>query len=148
MSDAFDRVEAIKKAALPQRLSAGAIHLANFWRAGTRCKSGWRSTCACGLDQNSFCRVKLKWIGILTELHGGFPYDLTGNEEYFVIEAMTLSTVKASGLTILVDVPGASRPVKLGGDRENWNLLPELAAMDEDSRPMFLETVLLMQEKL
>lgn len=148
MSNAWDRVEAIKKAALPQRLSAGAAHLANFWRAGTRCKSGWGSTCNCGLDQNGFCRTKLKWIGILMEFHDGLPYGLTGTEEFFVIEAMSLSAIKASGLTILVEVPGARKPLRLGGENEIWNILNELEAMDENDRPMFLETVVLMQEKL
>jgi len=148
MSSTLDRIEQIKKGALPQRLAAGAAHLGRMWKEGTKCKSGWRSTCTCGLDQNSFCRTKLKWISILQEFHGNFPYGLTGAEEYFVIEAMTLSSVKASGLVVLVDVPGARKPIKLGGDNENWNILNELAEMDEDSRPAFLETVVLMQEKL
>lgn len=148
MSDAFDRVEQIRKGAIPQRLASGAGHLGRMWKEGTRCKSSWRATCACGLDQNSFCRTKLKWVGLLVEFYGIFPDGLTGEEEYFVIEAMTLSMVKASGLVVLVEVPGARKPLKLGGDNEIWNILNELEAMDEDSRPGFLETVVLMQEKL
>lgn len=148
MSAILDRIEQIKKGSGSQRLSTGAGHLGRMWKDGIRCKSGWRSTCACGLDQNSFCRTKLKWIGILQEFYGGFPYDLTGVEEFFVIEAMTLSMVKASGLVLLVEVPGARKPIRVGGDLENWNFLPELGAMDPDSIPAFLEAVVLVQEKL
>jgi hypothetical protein len=146
MTSIVDRIEEIRKSALPGRLKIGAGHLGRLWKEGLRCKSGWRSTCSCGLDQTVFCRTKLKWIDVLRELRGGYPYGLAGTEEYFVIEAMTLSMVEASGLTVLVEVPGARKPVKLGGLPETWNLLPELAAMDEDSRPGFLEVVMLVQE--
>lgn len=148
MSSILDRIEQVRKGALPQRLAAGASHLGRMWREGVRCKSAWRSTCACGLDQTSFCRTKLKWVGLLVELYGFFPDGLTGEEEYFVIEAMTLSMVKASGLTVLVEVLGARKPIKMGGALENWNLLNELEEMDPDDVPGFLEAVVLMQEKL
>jgi hypothetical protein len=65
-----------------------------------------------------------------------------------VIEAMTLSMVKASGLVVLVEVLGARKPIKMGGPLENWNLLNELGEMDPDGVPGFLEAVVLMQEKL
>lgn len=148
MFSALDRIEQIKKGSLPQRLAAGAGHLGRMWKEGVRCKSSWKSTCSCGLDQNSFCRTKLKWVGLLVELYGIFPDGLTGDEEYFVIEAMTLSMVKASGLVVLVEVLGARKPIKMGGALENWNLLNELGAMDPDDVPGFLEAVVLVQEKL
>jgi len=148
MSAILDRIEQIKKGSLPQRLGVGAGHLGRMWKEGVRCKSAWKATCACGLDQNSFCRTKLKWVGLLVELYGIFPDGLTGAEEYFVIEAMTLSMVKASGLVVLVEVPGARKPIKMGGALENWNLLNELGEMDPDDVPGFLEAVVLMQEKL
>lgn len=148
MGSPLDRIAEIQKAAIPGRLVVGAGHLGRFWKEGTRCQSGWKSTCACGAAQTSFCRAKLRWVSLLQELHGGNPYGLTGTEEFFVIEAMTLSMVKASGLTVLVEVPGARKPIKVGGEPESWNIFPELGAMDPDSVPAFLETVTLIQEKL
>lgn len=149
MSDPIlDRIEQLKKGNLPARLGKGMEILAQLWRTGTRCKDGWRGSCSCAPAPTQFCQAKAKWIRLLQEFHGGYPYGLTGAEECFVIEAMSLSMVKISGIKILVEVPGARKPIKFGGDREEWDLLPELAAMDEDNRPAFLETVILMQEKL
>jgi hypothetical protein len=147
MTTAIDRVEEIRKGALPGRLTVGAGHLGRFWKAGIRCAAGWRGSCQCD-PQTSFCKAKLKWIEILKELHGGLPYGMTGAEEYFVIESMTLSMIEASGLTVIVEVPGARKTIKFGGKSEAWALLPELAAMDPDDVPGVLEAVVLMQEKL
>jgi hypothetical protein len=142
-------VEAVQKGVLATRLGTGAGHLAKFWREGVRCGSGWQATCACGPGETPFCRAKAKWVGLLVELHDGkYPYDLTGSEPFFMVEAMTLQMVKASGLTVLVEVPGARKPIKFGGPVETWNLLPELAAMDMDDWPGVLEAVVLAQEKL
>lgn len=146
MSDTIDRIEEIRRIGLKGRLVKGAEILGDYWRAGTRCKSGWRATCSCDSEQTPFCRAKVKWIGVLRDFYKGYPSGLTGTEEYFMIEAMTLSMVEASGLTVLVEVPGAIKPIKFGGLPETWDLLPELAAMDEDSRPAFLMTVTLLQE--
>jgi len=146
-SSTLDRIAELQKNALKPRLENGASKLGHFWRSGSRCASGWRSTCACP-EPRDFCLVKLKWVALLREWHGGDPYGLAGDEEFYVIEAMTLTMVQASGLTVLVDVPGAPRPLKLGGRPDAWAILPQLAEMDEDNRPGFLHAVTLTQEKL
>jgi hypothetical protein len=148
MMTSMDRVEELRKAALPKRLAVGASHLGKFWKEGIRCKSGWREACSCGAEQTVFCRLKFKWIVMLKEYRNGYPDSLTGEEEYFLIEAMTPSMIEASGLTVLVEVPGALGPIKLGGPAASWNLFWELASMDEDRRPGFLTATFLIQEKL
>jgi hypothetical protein len=141
-------VEAVQKGVLATRLGTGAGHLVKFWREGIRCGSGWQATCNCGPGETPFCRAKIKWVGLLVELHAGkYPYDLTGSEPFFIVEAMTVQMVKASGLIVLVEVPGARKPIKFGGLMGGWNLLPELAAMDADDVPGVLEAVVLVQEK-
>lgn len=146
MTTTLDRIEQLRRGAFPNRLALGASHLGKSWRDGIRCKSGWQGICSCGPEQNVFCRTKLKWIEMLKEYRNGLPDGLTGSEEYFLIEAMTPAMIEASGLTVLVEVPGAIKPIRIGGPVDSWNLFAELAAMDQDSVPAFLMTVTLIQE--
>ena len=143
----LDRIEELRRGGIKERLAKGAGILADLWRRGIRCGSGWRKDCICPL-KNEFCGAKSKWVGLLAEHHAGIPYGLTGAEDFFVIEAMTPQMIKASGLVVLVEVPGARKPIKLGGRPESWDIFPELGVMDPDNVPAFLETVILMQEKL
>lgn len=147
MSEILDRIEELRRGGIKDRLAKGAGILAGLWRTGIRCGNGWKKDCVCPA-KNEFCAAKNKWVGLLADHHAGIPYDLSGQEPFFVIEAMTPQLIKASGLVVLVEVPGARKPVKLGGNVESWNIFPELGVMDPDSIPAFLETVILMQEAL
>lgn len=145
-TETLDRIAELQRNALVPRLQKGASILGQLWKSGSRCASGWRLGCSCP-EPREFCSAKIKWLGLLKELHGGHPYGLTGEEQFYMIEAMTLSMVHASGLTVFVEV-GGPKPLKLGGHPNNWAILPELAEMDEDNRPAFLEAVTLTQGKL
>jgi hypothetical protein len=148
MTTTLDRIAELKKASLPGRLSKGAEILGQFWRDKVRCKNGWRQTCSCGSETSRFCEVKAKWLGLLQEFHGGWPYDLVGNEEYFVIEAMTVRQFEASGLTALVQVPGARKPLRIGPKGTQWRTLIDLACLPEgDDLASGLEAVMKLQEK-
>lgn len=156
-----DRVAEINNVTLRKRLVAGASILLKLWRQGIRCGGGWSMNCSCH-ERVDFCAAKEKWIGLLKELHGDLPYNvrgtdavgaimgrslLTGAEPFFIVEAMTPKMIQASGLTVLVETPGARKPLKMGGSPENWNVFYELAQMDPDSVPIFLDTYITVQEK-
>jgi hypothetical protein len=129
--DTIERVEAAKKSALPSRLLKGAGLLGQLWRDGTRCVSMWSRVCPCS-PQNDFCQVKLKWIKLLEEYYDGIPFGLSGNEPFYVIEAMKVSQFRATGLTALVDVPHASTPIRVGVRGTTWKTLVDLAELQDD----------------
>jgi len=85
-----------------QRLYKGAEILGKFYRAGKRCMNGWAGIC---LDpdeaKSGFCRAKLQWLALAA---GESDRDLSGVEsEFGLVEAMKLSELDASGLTITLD---------------------------------------------
>jgi hypothetical protein len=147
MSEILDRIEELRRGGIKDRLARGAGILADLWRQGIRCGNGWKKDCVCPA-KNEFCAAKNKWVGLLVDHHAAVPYGLTGAEDFFVIEAMTPTMIKASGLVVLVEVPGARKPLKLGGDVQTWDIFPELEVMDPDNVPGFLETVVRLQEKI
>lgn len=145
--DDLDRIEELRRGGIKDRLAKGARIMIDLWRSGVRCGNGWKKDCVCPV-KNEFCLSKNKWVGLLAEHHAGIPYGLTGEEPFFIIEAMTPRLIQASGMVVLVEVPGARKPIKFGGKVESWDLLPELGVMDPDNVPALLETVVVMQEKL
>lgn len=124
------RVEAAKKSAIPSRLLRGAEVLGRLWRAGQRCLSGWARICPCP-NPTEFCQVKVKWIGLSDEYYGGPPFGLAGHEPFYVIEAMTVSQWRASGLTAVVEVPGGEK-IRVGVRGTTWKTLVDLAALQDD----------------
>jgi hypothetical protein len=131
MSETTDRVEAAKKSALPSRLLKGAGLLGQLWKEGVRCVSLWSRICPCDPKTN-FCEVKRKWISLAEEYYNGPPFGLSGNEPFYVIESMTVSQFRATGLTALVDVPHASTPIRVGVRGTTWKTLVDLAALQDD----------------
>jgi len=129
--DVLARVEAAKKSALPGRLLKGAGHLGRLYREGQRCLSGWSRICPCPTPTD-FCQVKVKWVALADELYGGPPSSLAGHEPYYVIEAMTLSQFRASGLTALIELPGTPVPLRVGAQGTTWKTILDLAALRDD----------------
>lgn len=121
----YDRVAEIKRAALPRRLATGAGYLGGFWRDGIRCLGGWRMRCPCE-KKNDFCQTKARWIELLLELHGEWPYGVDPSSPFAVIEAMTLSQFDATGLTMLVEIPPARKPIRIGPRGTSWDTVRDL----------------------
>lgn len=126
-----DRIEAVKKSALPGRLLRGAEILGRLWRDGQRCLSGWARICPCPTPTD-FCQAKVKWVAINDEYYGGPPFGLAGHEPYYVIEAMKVSQFRATGLTALVELPGAAESLRIGVKGTTWKTLVDLAALQDD----------------
>ena len=124
----MDRVEELAKLALLGRLGKGSAYLGEVRSKGLRCGGGWTSECPCGTAATALCRGKLRWIKYLLELHDGqWPYELTGKEPFAIIEAMTVSQFMATGLTALVELPGAEKPIRVGKRGTIWETIVHLA---------------------
>jgi hypothetical protein len=138
-----DRVAEISKAAIPGRLLKGATNLGEAWRAGQRCLSGFSRICPCPTP-TEFCQIKRKWIVLAEEYYGGPPFGLTGNELFYVVEAMTVSQFKATKLTAIVQLPietvvqgneagvVSSTVVRVGHRGTTWRTLADLADLQDD----------------
>lgn len=124
-------VDARRLAAIPSRLSRGASHLGRLYREGQRCPSAWSRICPCSTP-NDFCLVKRQWIQLLEEYYDGPPFGLGGNELFYVIEAMTVSQFRATGLTALVQVARDLPPIRVGVRGTTWKTLVDLAALQDD----------------
>lgn len=124
----MDRLEQLRRQGLKGRLRKGVAYVGTVWRAGHRCKDGWKGMCNCGTDATSFCRGKIRFMGLLLEYHGGWPYELSGTEDFAIIEAMTVKEFEASGLTARVELPRVETPLRIGkkGGAE-WMVLFELS---------------------
>jgi hypothetical protein len=125
------RIAEIEKSALPGRLLKGATNLGTTWRAGQRCLSDWSRICPC-VAPTDFCQVKRKWIALAEEFYGAPPHGLSGNEPFYVIEAMTLSQFRATGLTALIELPGAAMPIRVGSRGTTWKTILDLAELQDD----------------
>ena len=124
----MERLEQLKRAGLKARLLKGAVFLGKGWKAGQRCKNGWTGTCTCGAEATSFCKDKQQWVKLLLEYHGVWPYELTGTEDFAIIEAMrSVSQFEASGLTARVELPGVETPIRFGAKGTMWTTLVDLA---------------------
>lgn len=125
-----DRIQELQIEALEDRLRKGAAFIGAQWRAGVRCASGWSGVCSCGPATNAFCRGKMRWVEILLERHKSWPYGVVPTDPFAVIEAMTVSMFKASGLTALVSAPGASAPWRVGEGGTEWQTIADLGAIE------------------
>ena len=123
-----DRVFELQQRSIFKRLGTGSAYLGEAWRNGHRCKGGWTGSCPCGdAGMTPFCKGKVRWVALLLQLHGHWPYELTGQEEFAIIEAMPLTQFAATGLTARVEVPGAALPIRFGRNGTHWWTLLDLA---------------------
>lgn len=125
-----DRIAQAKKSAIPGRLRKGAGVLGRLWKEGVRCQtgSGW-GKCLCK-PQTDFCEAKSRWVALLKELHDGelpIPED-----DFYVLEAMTVSQIRETGLTIQVAGPIGRPPIRIGPTGTSWRTIVDLSALDED----------------
>ena len=131
--NSLNRVAEIHRSAIPSRLLKGAENLGTAWRSGQRCLSGFARICPCPTP-TEFCQVKLKWIALAEEYYGGMPFGLSGYEPFYVIEAMTVSQFRQSGLTATVEVPYSTvrTTIRVGSQGTTWKTLVDLADLQDD----------------
>lgn len=108
------------------RLLKGAGYLGKLWQGNVRCQSGFKLACACE-PKTKFCEAKALWL----KLAGEDSRVVGGSEDEFaVVNLMTLPEREATGLTVTVDYPGVG-PVRVGPSGDiPWKLH---GAMDPDS---------------
>ena len=85
-------------------------------------------------EPTGFCLAKKKWIGLVEEYYGGMPFGLSGYEPFYVIEAMTVSQFRQSGLTATVEVPYSTvrTTIRVGSQGTTWKTLVDLADLQDD----------------
>lgn len=116
----------------PARLLRGATVLGQIWRAGHRCAGGWSRSCDCEAP-TPFCQAKAKWIALLDSLPSGHVRDWAKRDDgpLFVVEAMTIAELEASGLTVFVLGP-QGQPLAFGGPNGTcWQTLRDLMKAPE-----------------
>lgn len=140
-----------KKAMIRPRLEKGAEILGRLWQDGTRCVSEWSGICPCPAP-NDFCISKLKWLGLVRELHDGkYPHGLAGTEGFLVLECMTDKMFEVSGLTILKEVPGARSLIRVGRNGTCLQTildLQEIREKEPENYAAAVESVVRIQEVL
>jgi hypothetical protein len=136
-----------QKAMIPMRLLKGSEVLGRLWRSQVRCRSEWAGLCPCAAP-GDFCTAKLKWLGLVRELHGGkYPYDLSGLEGLLVLECMDAKMFEATGLTILLALPGVRAPLRIGRSGTCGRTIIDLVAIpDGPDRADAIEAVIRIQE--
>lgn len=159
MAAVSDRIELAKRSVIPARLLRGAEVLGRLWRDEGKPPCGWKAVCDCK-SKLEFCAAKLKWVDLAREYYQGDPWGLRGDEPFYMIEAMTNSQFKATGLTALVQVPtsfvedehGAvgvkeSEIIKIGAQGTDWGTLVDLGSIqNENERWTAVNAVLRIQE--
>lgn len=136
-----------QRSAIPLRLVNGAKILGDLWRLSGRCVSEWSGICPCP-EPKEFCKAKLKWLGLVRDLHGGkYPYELSGNEGLLTLECMDAKMFEATGLTILLALPGARAPLRIGRRGTCGQTILDLVAIpDGPDRTDAIEAVVKIQE--
>jgi hypothetical protein len=131
MTTIQERVLFAQRSGIPTRLLHGAEVLGRLWREKVRCKSGWASGCSCE-PPTDFCAVKAKWVALYIE-YTGFENSgwLAFNEPFGVIEAMSVRQFEATGITVRVELPGASVPLLVGPKGTWWKTVSDLGAIDD-----------------
>lgn len=130
MTSSIERVQELRRGTTAERLLKGASVLGHYWRENVRCEKGWGRICECKVP-NDFCRAKLKWLGLLMDSEQAAQFadpSWTGDEPFFVIEAMNKTQFEASGLTALIEIPGLKEPLRVGANGQNLDIFDQLAA--------------------
>ena len=122
--DIQEIIKTKQRAMLPTRLLRGAEILGNLWRSGVRCSGGWGSACSCP-QATDFCTTKDRWVALYVEYVG------TKNQGPIdVLQAMSVRQFEATGLTVLVLVPGSEIPIRVGKNGTLWQTISDLGALE------------------
>lgn len=141
-----DTIKAKQKAMIPKRLLKGAEVLGELWRSGVRCVSEWSGICPCPTPTD-FCEAKKRWLTLVREYHDGkLPYELAGTENLLVLECMDEKMFEATGITILIALPGARAPIRVGRKGTTGQTIVDLKMIPEGpERQEAIEAVIKIQ---
>ncbi len=130
MSDmsVMERIRLARRAGLASRLMKGAAAIGEIRRLGLFCSGGWSAQCPCS-PRSDFCEAKERWLGIVEELHDGPPWGLTGMEEFYLAEAMTLEQWNATRLTLRILPPTGKDEIRIGPRGTDWGTIRTLAEL-------------------
>ncbi len=145
MHAAIERIAEIRRAGLAARLMKGAVAIGKIRRLGVFCSGGWSRECPCS-PRSDFCDAKALWLELAEELHAGPPWGLSGDEPYYLAEAMTGAQWLATGLTMRILDPSRRREILVGAGGTDWATVKALsAAYGTQDYPELLESVAAIQ---
>lgn len=148
MHPAIERVEQIRRAGLHARLMKGARAIGEIRRLGVFCSGEWSRNCPCD-PRSDFCDAKALWIELVEDLHEGPPWSLSGDEPFYLAEAMTCSQWLATGLTMRILDPSRRHEIRVGPGGTDWATVKMLAeAYGGQDYPELLESVAKIQKVL
>lgn len=149
MANVQEIIKAKQKAMIPNRLLKGAEVLGELWRSGVRCVSQWSGVCPCPAPTD-FCEAKKRWLGLVLEFYDGkYPYELSGTENLLVLECMDGRMFDATGITILLALPGARAPIRVGRKGTCGQTIIDLRAIpDGPDQQAAIEAVIRIQAVL
>jgi len=124
----FERIERARRAGLSARLMKGAAAIGEIRRLGLFCSGGWSAQCPCN-PRSDFCDAKYRWLNLVEELHGGPPWGLTGFEEFYLAEAMTIRQWDATRLNLRILPPTGHDEIRVGPRGTDWRTIRQLAAL-------------------
>ena len=122
----FERIEKARRAGLSGRLMKGAAALGELRRMGLFCSGEWSGTCPCN-PRSDFCDAKMRWLGLVEDLHGGPPWGLTGFEKFYLFEAMTTKQWDATRLTAKIMPPTGHDAILVGPRGTDWATVKTLS---------------------
>ena len=121
----LERIEKARRAGLSSRLMKGAAAIGELRRMGLFCSGEWSGTCPCN-PRSDFCDAKLRWLGLVEDLHGGPPWGLTGFEKFYLFEAMTIGQWAATGLNARILPPTGNDSIRIGPRGTDWKTFTQL----------------------
>ncbi len=92
------------------------------------CSGGWSKACPCN-PRSDFCEAKELWISLVEEFHQGPPWGLTGEEPFYLAEAMTVKQWEATGLTMRILPPTGRDEIRVGARGTSFETLENLALL-------------------
>lgn len=124
----FERVEKARRAGISSRLMKGAAAIGEIRRLGLFCSGGWSAQCPCN-PRSDFCDAKARWLNLVEELHGGPPWGLTGFEQFYLAEAMTIRQWDATGLNLRIMPPTGRDEIRIGPRGTDWGAIQALSEL-------------------
>lgn len=142
----LERVQLARRAGLHSRLLRGAGAIGQIRRLGIFCTGEWSRECPCS-PRSDFCDAKALWLELVEDLHGGPPWGLSGDEPFYLVEAMTVKQWAATGLTIRILPPTGNEVILVGSKGAGWETITTLGALyGTQDYPEVLASVLAIQK--
>lgn len=128
MESVLERIERARRAGLSSRLMRGAKAIGEIRRLGLSCSGGWSRECPCS-PRSDFCDAKALWIHLVEDLHGEPPWGLSGDEPFYLAQAMTVEQWNATKLNIRIMPPTGSDSILVGPRGTDWGTIRTLTEL-------------------